>query len=138
MRSGGTDHQNAFYTSGTYFIIIFSISPLQNLYHARAGNTARAQQVQVILSSVYGCVKRRNFFLVKRVFENLIALHLQGFLSAAEEVDLAPGKGQHLIHGLVDALRHLLSGLEIVAAHVDDVVGIILDGDGGRMSVHRI
>lgn len=47
MRSGGTDHQNAFYTSGTYFIFIFSISPLQNLYHARAGNTARAQHVQV-------------------------------------------------------------------------------------------
>ena len=98
---------------------------------------ARVRYIQDTLSRVCG-IQWSDLLLVQRIVEDLVPLQLQGFLPAAEEVDLSPGKGQYLIHGLVDAPGHLLGGIQVVAAHVDDVVRVVLDSDGGSRSIHGL
>ena len=89
------------------------------------------------LSCVCG-FQRGDLLLIQRIVENLVPLQLESFLPAAEEVNLSPGKGQHLIHGLVDAPGHLLGCIQVVAAHIDDVVRVVLDGDGSGRTIHGL
>lgn len=75
--------------------------------------------------------------MIQGVVEDLVALKLQCLLPAAEKVDLPSGQGQHFIHGFVDALCHLCGSFQVVAPHVDDIVSVVLDGDGGIVSSLR-